>query len=383
MIDLKYLFDYIEEKSNISFEELPLTEVDNVIFSRLVYLDFSNFINKTLAEAAEEYQYSQRDESKLFNKTTMLTQELLRLAAETKRYGGIIIFDFKEIASIDYATSFCACVFKIESSPSFIAFRGTDDKIMSFYEDAELAYSFPIPSQVAALRFTRSTLQNGSGDFFLGGHSKGGNLALFSYVFLDDEMKKRISEIFNNDGPGFPKDIVKILITPEINKKTATIAPEDSIIGRLLDTSDDYIIVKSSAAGGSQHNVFTWLVDGDKFERAEKFGTFSEFVEENLEDSLKFISLSDMKKITQTVYNVAVKNGIKSADDMNASTVRNTLSALREIAKAEEETANEAQKVVRILIKNLFNKIDGDTLKAKFRLTDKKDDEQKETSVSN
>lgn len=335
---MKYIFDYIEEKKDISFTELPLTEVDNVVFSRLSYLDCFGHIGKTLTKIAKTYAYTSKDESRLFGKTLMLSEELLRKCAKTKRYGNIVVTDFKEIANVDYATAFCGCVFKLVNGTSFISFRGTDDKIMSLYEDAELAYSFPVPCQVAALQFTRKVLEEQDGKFYLGGHSKGGNSALFAYVFLNDEAKKRVIEVFNNDGPGFPKDIVKVLITPEINARVTTIVPEDSIVGRLLDMSDEYIIIKSSATGGSQHNVFTWIVDGDKFERAEKFGAFSEFIEDRLTQRLDTISLDKMKKVTDTVYNLAVMNGIETASDINLASIRNAIAEIREVVKKNEES---------------------------------------------
>lgn len=334
---MKYIFDFIEEKKDISFAKLPLTEVDNVIFSRLSYLDYFGHIGKTLTEIAKTYAYTSKDESRLFGKTLMLSEELLRKCANTKRYGNIVVTDFKEISNADYATAFCASVFKLDNGTSYISFRGTDDKIMSLYEDAELAYSFPVPCQVAALQFTRKVLEEQDGEFYLGGHSKGGNSALFAYVFLNDEAKKRVIEVYNNDGPGFPKDIVKVLITPEINEKVKTIVPEDSIIGRLLETSDEYTIIKSSATGGSQHNVFTWIVDGERFERVEKFGVFSEFIEDRLTHKLDTISLDKMKRVTDTVYSLAAMNGIETASDINLSSIREAIADIREAMKKDEK----------------------------------------------
>lgn len=335
---MKYIFDYVEEKKDIDFNALPLTEVDNIVFSRIIYLNLSEFKGKTLNEIAKNYNYTQKDNARLFGKTLMMSEELLKAAAKTKRYENIVVADFKEISNANYATSFYGAVFKINSNVSYIAFRGTDDTIMSFYEDAELAYSFPIPSQVAALQYTRKILDEQNGKFYIGGHSKGGNLALFTYVFLNDEAKERIIKVFNNDGPGFPKDVSKIMITPEINEKVETIVPEDSIVGRLLDTSDSYTIIKSSAAGGSQHNVFTWIIDGDKFERAEKFGAFSEFVEDRLTQSLDVISLEEIKKITEKVYNIALQSGIESTSNITLSNIRGVISELREMAKKNNDS---------------------------------------------
>ena len=41
------LFDYINEFGSISFDEEMPNDVDNIIFCRLVYLDFSAHIGKS------------------------------------------------------------------------------------------------------------------------------------------------------------------------------------------------------------------------------------------------------------------------------------------------------------------------------------------------
>lgn len=380
---MKNLFDYIEEKGGVGFDEASLTEIDNVIFSRLIYLDYSGFTGKTLNSIADDFVYTNKDDTKLFGKTIILTQELLKAAANTKRFGDVVISSFKEITSASYATAFCAAAFRLTDTKAYIAIRGTDEKLMSFYEDAELAYSFPVPSQVAALQYVRKLLEEQSGEFYIGGHSKGGNSALFAYVFLDDAAKERITEVYNNDGPGFPPDIAKVFITEEINSRVTSIAPEDSIVGRMLDTSDNFVIIKSSAAGGSQHNVFTWIVEDDKFKRAEKFGAFSEFVEERLTDGLEKISLEDMKAATNAVYNALVKSGITSMDDINLASIRSAVSSLRELAKSDEEKAAEASQAVKGLIRDILESIDAESLKEKFKPKDKEDSERHTKATTN
>lgn len=364
------IFDYIEEKKDKTFSELDLTEVDNVIFSRLSYLELNDYKGKTLKEISELYNYTDKDDNKIFAKTTIRTEELLEAVAKTKRFENVVLIDFKEIASVDFATAFYGCVFKLFNGKSFIAFRGTDDKIMSFYEDAELAYSFPIPSQIAALQYVRTVSKKCNDDFYIGGHSKGGNLALFSYVFLNQNLKNRIVKVFNNDGPGFPKELVKILITPEMSQKIDTIVPESSIVGRMLDTSDEFVIIKSDSIGASQHNVFTWNVIDDKFERAEKFSILSELMENTLTESLENISSDDIKNAAQTIYKIAVKSGIESTDDINISNLKSILDTLIEISKAEKDGSSDISLIIKILIKSLFNSMDMEKIMS-YGLTDK------------
>lgn len=364
------IFDYIEKYKNTSFLELNLTEVDNVIFSRLSYLELNDYEGKTLKEIAELYNFTDKDDNKIFAKTTIKTEELLEAVANTKRYENVSLINFKEIASVDYATAFYGCVFRLYDGKSFVSFRGTDDKIMSFYEDAELAYSFPIPSQVAALHYIRFITEKFDDNFYIGGHSKGGNLALFSYVFLDNELKNRIIKVYNDDGPGFPNELAKILITPDIAHKVFTIVPESSIVGRMLETGDDFIIIKSDAIGASQHNIFTWIVEDDKFVRAERFSLLSELMEDTLTESLGTVSSDDIKNAAQTIYKIAVKCGIESTDDINISNLKSILSTLMEISKTEKDGSSDISLMIKTLIKSLFNSMDIDKI-ISYGLTDK------------
>ena len=276
---LKYLSDFAKSHANIGFSNLGLCELDNVIFSRLSYLDFSAHIKKSIKEAAEDFTYTPESETTRQNKNIVRSEELLRLLGTTERYKNVRISDFTELSG-NSETAFSATVFGLNNGTSYIAYRGTDDKITGIYEDAELAYSFPIPGQLAALSYTNKILKSESTEFFLGGHSKGGNFALFSYIFLNE--KSRIIRVYNNDGPGFPKELAKILFTKENCAKIINLAPEDSIVGRMLEDGGKNVIVKSSAIGAGQHNVFTWITNGEKFERAEKFSAISEYVERRL-----------------------------------------------------------------------------------------------------
>lgn len=356
------LFEYIEDNKDFSFKEKEFNEVDNAILSRLSYIDFPNYIGKSLEEIVKIFEFDDFEDAKIFSKTGKMTEELLKAVSQTKRYKDVIIDDYNEIASVNLATAFCAVVFKITNDTSYIAFRGTDDKIMSFYEDAELAYSFPIPSQISAFSFVRTKITTNNTKYYLGGHSKGGNLALFAYVFLRDDLKEHIIKVYNNDGPGFPDELAKILFKPNLSKKIVNIVPECSIVGRILEANAQYEIIKSSATGPGEHNIFTWEVNGTQFEKAEKFNLFSEIVGDTLDDCLETISPDDMKNAAQTIYKIAIENGIESTDDINVSNFKSILNTLIDILESEKNGTSDISLVIKEMIKNLFNAIDIDKI---------------------
>ncbi len=156
-----------------------------------------------------------------------------------------------------------------------MAYRGTDDKILSFYEDAELAYDFPIAVQIAALEYTKELMKKNKGKYVLGGHSKGGNLA----------------------------------------------------------------IVKSSAAAVAQHNLFTWITKGYEFERADNFSTLSNYVEDSLTASLDTLSPEDLKKTVDAIYAIAKNSGLNTLDDINKNNYGNILLSIIQNVKSDDKTS--------------------------------------------
>ena len=355
---MKTIFDYAAKYGENAFSSVPLNEVDNVIFSRLSYLDFCKFKGKTLRETAESFSDASSEDSGRRNKIMERTEELLRLLGETERFGSVLIEDFEEIAGGSYETAFCAVTFRLFDDIFYIAYRGTDEQILSFYEDAELAYSFPVKAQLAALSYTNRIFDTFSGSFYLGGHSKGGNLALFAYVFTKYENKERIITVYNNDGPGFPKDLVGVLFTEQNSKKIINLAPNGSIVGRMLEEGGAYTIIKSLAIGILQHNVFTWITDGDKFERADKFNVLSEYMEDTLTQSLDTVSRDDLQKTVEAIYRIAKRGGIKTLDDINKKNSAYILLAILEAARSENNASEEISGIVRTLGKSLIDSLD-------------------------
>ncbi len=368
---MRYLTDFAESHKNIVFKNLGVCEVDNVIFSRLSYLDFSAHTGKTIKDTAESFEYTADADLDKSNKNIIKTEELLRILGTTDRYKSVVISDFTELSGFN-DTALSATVFKIADNTYYIAFRGTDDNITGIYEDAELAYSFPVPGQVAALSYTKSIMNANEGKFYLGGHSKGGNFALFSYAFLEDEDKERIIRVFNNDGPGFPKELVKILFAPEKSAKVVNINPEDSIVGRMLESVGKHVIIKSAAVGAGQHNVFTWITNGEKFERAEKFSAISEYMENTLTESLETISSEDMRKAAESIFGIAVNGGIASTKDINKKNTKGIVLALIQMLKSEDNGTSEISDVIKMLIKNLLDSNEVEKLIADS-ITDLKD----------
>lgn len=350
------LFEYAERFGGIKFNEIGLTEVDNAIFSRLAYYDFSEYAGKTLGEISKLLNIS--DESAENKKSTAyLTHQLLLQIGESERFKNIIVLQTRETVSEDFATAFYGVMFEIYDGLYYAAFRGTDEKIVSFYEDAELAYKFPITSQATALKYISEAIANLGGKYYIGGHSKGGNLAIFSYLFLKDEEKEHIIRVYNNDGPGLPNEVAEIMFTPQANETVLNLLPEDSIVGRMLAPGGKNKIIKSEASGGAQHNIFTWILKGSEFESAKRFSLLSDYMEDTLTESLETMNPEQLKSIVQKLFEIAKAAGIKTIDDISIKNYKSLIVAVPELYKLVNDENSEVPDTVKTLISSFINSI--------------------------
>lgn len=121
----------------------------------------------------------------------------------------------------------------------------------------------------------------------IGGHSKGGNLAVYAAIFVSSEIQKRIINVYNNDGPGFNEDIIKLEEYKKAIDKVITYIPQDSIFGMLLNHEEKYIIVKSTNKGIMQHDVYSWQVIAKQFVKLKEITKGSKFIDKTIQIGLK------------------------------------------------------------------------------------------------
>ena len=105
-----------------------------------------------------------------------------------------------------------------------------------------------------------------------------------------DRVKKRILSVYNNDGPGFRKEMLERPEYQEMLPKIHTIVPESSLVGMLLEHKEAFTIVASSASGGLQHDATTWKLRGKKFDYLEETSQISQMVDQTLKGWLGSMS---------------------------------------------------------------------------------------------
>ena len=198
--------------------------------------------------------------------------------AESVRFGKCVIRNYVNEIVTEAEQQFSAVEIVLEDGTSYVSFRGTDDTIIGWKEDFNLSTGV-VPAQERAVEYMERISDKASGMLRVGGHSKGGNLAIYGSVMCKSAHDK-ILEIYSNDGPGFSKEFQESPETAEMMPKIIRIIPEYSIIGTLLEHEKQPIIVASTSRGLLQHDGFSWEVQGPGLVRRDSLNkTALRFIE--------------------------------------------------------------------------------------------------------
>ena len=339
------IFDYLKWRGDLSFSQDPPNEVDALVFSGLSYIRFGAVAEHypqqpvSLKEAAEAffalegYETCCRVEKDL---------ELLRAATQTRRFGEIKLCMYRDLLIPEQETQFAAMTFLLDDGSMFLSFRGTDNSLVGWKEDFNMTFQQTIPAQRLALQYVREVALEHYRPIRLGGHSKGGNLAVFAAARSSPMIQERIEEVFNNDGPGFTKYLMGdpgyVAMVPKIK----TYVPQSSVIGMLLEHEEPYTVIRSKSIGLLQHDLYTWDVMGKDFILVEEITEGSQFVDATIKTWFAEMTNQEREQLVDVMFALLGSGGAENVYDLlhpkNIRTYIKTLSSdvnLRRVLSSE------------------------------------------------
>lgn len=338
------LFDYLRWRGDLCFSQVPPGPVDALIFSALSYLTLGGSVTErpdipvSLREASEEF-FRQLDAEKRCRVKTDLS--LLMAAAETQRFGNVLLLQYRDILIPEEDTQFAALTFLLDNNSAFLAFRGTDYTLTGWKEDFNMTFRESIPAQLLATQYTKEISERYPMPLYLGGHSKGGNLAVYSAVKSDPLIRSRIQAVYNHDGPGFTDFVMEDPAYLEMVPRITTIIPQSSVIGMLLEHREPYTVIKSKQLGLLQHDFYSWLLDGPEFVPMEEVTDQSKFLDLTIKEWLNGMTIEERNEIVDTVFDLLSIGNVSSVFDLihpkNVRTYLKTLSTNGELRRILSE----------------------------------------------
>lgn len=372
------VLDYLKEYGDYTLEEKPFGEVDSLILSQFSYLKFDEMLPRPQdkpgqTDVPEETAYETVRQADMAEHAAISLDEIFRHEKYDSLYGderyrrdntalflgmyGSKRFHNTKIANyvnqidLDTEMQFSAVTIVLPDDMVYVAFRGTDETIVGWKEDLNLAFSEPVPGQLMSVEYLNRTARTFAGEFCVGGHSKGGNLAVYAAMNCRKEVRKRIVTIYDHDGPGFRPEVKAQGAYEEIEGRIRKTVPRSSLVGMLLYSEGEYEVVESKTIGLAQHNPYTWLVKEDAFLIVKDIRIGRKFMDEALNQWILSLSQEEMHTFVDTFYQVLLASETDNLIDFTA----NWMKSLHRVRLAVKEIEPETEKVIRQILRALFD----------------------------
>ncbi len=339
--------DYVKWRGDIDFRTVPFNEMDCITLCQIAYLDFSSIIcgdfrrrAMTLGEAGKIF-FGSTDYKVRSDPGVMInsgTAELFRACCESPRFSSLRVCGFVNKIDLKLEEQFAAVTFSSDLGFNVVIFRGTDDTIVGWKEDFNLGYRDTVPAQKDALRYLWQAASSLRGRFYVGGHSKGGNLAVYASTYAADKVKKRIDAVYNNDGPGFHKDFFDSPEYRSVENRIRTFLPEQSIVGMLFCHGKNYSVVKSDQWGIMQHDPFSWQLCRGGFETAEELSEASIYISTTVNSWMEGLSLKEREEFIETVFKVLSDSRALTNTEFSENKLRSVGNMIRSMNSIDPKT---------------------------------------------
>ena len=355
------------QKNLSTMEQKPFSPVDSLILSKLCYIRFAGIVSDIKKRSAgvrigEILRAEMLGSMFKFMDETQDDHAFLYALAASPRYRDIKMNFYTDKNDKEVEKQFSAVTFFLEDKTAYIAFRGTDTTIVGWKEDFNMAFVSPVPSQEESVKYLEAAAKRipRRTKLRVGGHSKGGNLAVYSSVYCRPSVQKRIISVFNHDGPGFKNDIFDSPEFRSIKESIHTTIPEASLVGMLLQHHDSYKVVKSSRRGIMQHDPFSWEIEDDDYVYAESVKNSALTRNKALNEWLGTLEDDKRRLIVNVLFGVLEKTDASTFQQLSENWVKNAsvmISAVKDLdSDSKKFISKTIAELAKISVRNVFSK---------------------------
>ncbi len=349
------MLDYIKEYGDYTFEEKSLNEVDSLIFCQFAYLKFDGIVpgvTENRRSVNLQYVRDHADYEKLYadERYEKVNRALFEAMTASRRFRKIKLNCYINIVEPEWETQFSAVTVILDSGILYLAYRGTDETIIGWKEDFNMAFLDPVPGQGFAAKYMNMVTGRLRRKFYTGGHSKGGNFAVYAALNCTKEVQERILCVYNHDGPGFRPEVLARFNYQGLEDKVVRILPHSSLVGMLFSPVDSrYEVVESKTFGLFQHDPFTWLVEEDHFLKVRDIYKSRKRSDGTINEWILSLNEEQVKTFVDTLYQVISASEAETLIDFTADWKKSMTGVLTALKEVDGETKTVLKKVVRAL----------------------------------
>ena len=350
------ILDYLDWRGDLTLAERGFNEVDNLLMAELCFLDFSDIVPEgfdapaPLPEAMQRYDAARPQETM----GVLVPEQIPELGhkmAASRRFSDLTLCAYVSRTDEETQTQFSALTILLPDKTAYIAFRGTDDTIVGWKEDFNLAFLPVVPAQkMAAEYLTAAAAALPSHPLRVGGHSKGGNLAVYSAVFCGEAVQNQLMRVYNNDGPGFRTSLLGLPEHKRVADRITTILPESSVVGMLLEHEERYEVVRSTQSGLWQHDGFSWQVRGEKFEHLPDLTEGGKLVDETIRTFILSLSPEQRVAFTDALFDILTCTDADTLTDLKEGGLKTAAAMLKKYRTLDKPTRHALGSTLRLFM---------------------------------
>ena len=327
------MMDYLIWRGDLTIGQSPWNDVDSLIAATLSYQTYPAE-PIALHEAAATLPPLPTLQLNFIKES----RALLSAAGMTSRFADLLLCRAVTETDLSRDMQFAAVTLSLPDGTHFLAFRGTDNTIVGWREDFNMAFESPVPAQAAALSYLQAAAAELSGPLILGGHSKGGNLAIYAAAHADPAIQERIRTVYCFDGPGLDDATMASQGYARIAPRIRSYLPQSSVIGMLLAYHPEYTVVKSDALGLLQHDCFTWQLLGTRFVEVQEVDAGSRLVNQTVHAWLSRVSPEQRQRFVETLFDLLEASGATTVKELMMNVPSRAARMLKALQKVDADT---------------------------------------------
>ena len=360
------IMDYISWRGDLSFEQSQFNEVDNLILACFSYVNLDGIsavtkqkgigLKKLTKEFMKLHTMKELEADKSFIR---LAPFMMMEMAKSVRFGKCVVRNYVNDIVTEAEQQFAAMEIVLEDGTSYVSFRGTDDTIIGWKEDFNLSTGV-VPAQKRAIEYLQKISEHTDGMLRVGGHSKGGNLAIYGSVMCKSAHEK-ILEIYSNDGPGFSREFQELPEMKEMMPKIIRIIPEYSIIGTLLEHEKEPVIVASSSKGLLQHDGFSWEVQGPALVRRDSLNKTALRFIEILHKWIDGMDMEQKRLLIEDLFATLQASGYENLSEVQSGGLKSLAAMVKRVEKFAPESRGMMQELLTAICGDWLEQLQADT----------------------
>ncbi len=337
------LLEYLEYYKDYEYSSIHFNIVDATILGFLAYEPVYDI--KDGSSLNELYEASLKLEDRdIHGAMAHITIQLLEQMKDSNRYKDIKVYGVTKTINSD--VQFGAITFRCDDF-TYVSYEGTSASMSGWVENFLLYSDYPTETQVMSIDYLKNVINDDDSVIYVGGHSKGGNLAMCASMETTKSIFNRIKTVYNLDGPGFREEEYNTDKFNKMHDKCINILPDGSMVGILLN-NNDYNFVEAQDMGFKKHYPFNWKIFGEFFKKGEQ-SKYSIEIQKQLNTSTDKINIDDYRKLVEAFKDFFKENNLVTSHDLNELTFVKLKEMFDDVKDVDPETRKRFFEMIKLL----------------------------------